>query len=132
VIVPDCGLAPGMVSIMVADGVSQFEKTTSIKIRVGGLPQAPRGPLQYQMVFSAEGLLNEYWEPCVILENGKRKIVNPMTALKNWPSTESVILKPSTLQADIDPSFHLRRESRFSRLQDHPLSGTLPFVQNDA
>lgn len=81
-IVPDCGLAPGMVSIIAADGISQFVNVQSVKIRVGGLPQSPRPPLNYQMVFSAEGLINEYWEPCVILEDGKKKTVNPMTGIE--------------------------------------------------
>ncbi|UCE25628.1 MAG: saccharopine dehydrogenase NADP-binding domain-containing protein [Candidatus Zixiibacteriota bacterium] len=81
-IIPDCGLAPGMVSVMVADGVARFDKVRSLKIRVGGLPQSPRPPLNYQMVFSAEGLLNEYWEPCLILEDGKKKTVNPMTGVE--------------------------------------------------
>jgi lysine 6-dehydrogenase len=80
--VPDCGLAPGMVSIMVADGIAKVDKAQSVKIRVGGLPQSPRPPLNYQMVFSAEGLINEYWEPCVILEDGRKKTVNPMTGLE--------------------------------------------------
>ncbi|MBI5267626.1 MAG: saccharopine dehydrogenase NADP-binding domain-containing protein, partial [candidate division Zixibacteria bacterium] len=83
IIVPDCGLAPGMVSVMVADGVSKLDKTTSVKIRVGGLPQSPRPPLNYQMVFSAEGLINEYWEPCVILDGGKKKTINPMTDIES-------------------------------------------------
>jgi lysine 6-dehydrogenase len=81
--VPDCGLAPGMVSVLAADGFSRFDRLHSLKIRVGGLPQSPRPPLNYKMVFSAEGLINEYWEPCVILEEGKKKIVNPMTAVES-------------------------------------------------
>ncbi len=82
IIVPDCGLAPGMVSILVADGITKFDTVQTVKIRVGGLPQSPRPPLNYQMVFSAEGLINEYWEPCVILEDGKKKTVNPMTGVE--------------------------------------------------
>jgi len=81
-IVPDCGLAPGMVSLLVADGVEKCDTVDSVKIRVGGLPQSPRPPLNYQMLFSAEGLINEYWEPCVILEDGKHKTVNSMTAIE--------------------------------------------------
>ncbi|HWR81938.1 MAG TPA: saccharopine dehydrogenase C-terminal domain-containing protein [Candidatus Deferrimicrobium sp.] len=79
IVVPDCGLAPGMVSILAADGIFRFDHVRSLKIRVGGLPQFPRPPLNYQLVFSAEGLLNEYWEPCLILEQGQKKIVDPMT-----------------------------------------------------
>ncbi len=82
VIVPDCGLAPGMVAVLVADGVNNFDKVESVKIRVGGLPQSPRPPLNYQMLFSAEGLINEYWEPCLILEDGAKRIVNPMTSVE--------------------------------------------------
>ncbi len=83
IVIPDCGLAPGMVSILAADGIAHLDKVRSVKIRVGGLPQVPRPPLNYQMLFSSEGLINEYWEPCVILEDGKRKTVNPMTGLEN-------------------------------------------------
>ena len=82
IIVPDCGLAPGMVSVMAADGVAKLDKVSSVKIRVGGLPQAPRPPLNYQMVFSPEGLINEYWEPCVILQDGRKATVAPMTGLE--------------------------------------------------
>ncbi len=82
IIVPDCGLAPGMVSVLTADGMAKLDTVDSVKIRVGGLPQSPRPPLNYQMVFSAEGLINEYWEPCVILENGQKKTVNPMSAIE--------------------------------------------------
>jgi len=81
-VIPDCGLAPGMVSILAASGIKEFDKVASLKIRVGGLPQNPRLPLNYQMVFSSEGLINEYWEPVVILENGSKKTVAPMTGLE--------------------------------------------------
>ncbi len=81
-VIPDCGLAPGMVSVLVAGGIAEFDKVMSVKIRVGGLPQVPRPPLNYQMVFSSEGLINEYWEPALILENGQPRTVNPMTGLE--------------------------------------------------
>lgn len=79
--IPDCGLAPGMVSLMATDGIARFDTAKSVKIRVGGLPQSPRPPLNYQIVFSTEGLINEYWEPCVIIEDGRKKMVNPMSAV---------------------------------------------------
>ncbi len=83
IVIPDCGLAPGMVSIFAADGFNRYDRVRSLKIRVGGLPQSPRPPLNYKMVFSAEGLINEYWEPCVILEDGQKKMVHPMTAVES-------------------------------------------------
>lgn len=82
IVIPDCGLAPGMVSLMVADGVQKLDSVASARIRVGGLPQAPRPPLNYQIAFSVEGLINEYWEPCTVLEGGTKKTVNPMTGLE--------------------------------------------------
>jgi len=82
IVIPDCGLAPGMVAVLAVDGMSKLDRVSSLRIRVGGLPQTPRPPLNYQIVFSAEGLLNEYWEPCVLIEGGKKKTVKPMTGLE--------------------------------------------------
>jgi lysine 6-dehydrogenase len=38
---------------------------------VGGLPRKPKPPLNYALVFSANGLINEYVEPCLVLREGK-------------------------------------------------------------
>ena len=50
-IIPDCGLAPGMVSVLAAHGAARFGRLEELHIRVGGLPQRPRPPLDYQIVF---------------------------------------------------------------------------------
>ncbi|MBZ5536622.1 MAG: saccharopine dehydrogenase NADP-binding domain-containing protein [Acidobacteriia bacterium] len=81
-IVPDCGLAPGMVSIVVAEGLRHFTRVDYIQIRVGGLPLHPKPPLNYQLVFSVGGLINEYVEEARVLENGKITLVEPMTGLE--------------------------------------------------
>ncbi len=81
-IVPDCGLAPGMVSIVVADGLKHFKKVDSVLIRVGGLPLKPEPPLNYQLVFSVGGLINEYIEPARILHNGKIAFIDSMTGIE--------------------------------------------------
>ena len=70
-IIPDCGLAPGMVSVIAAHVVNELARVDSLKIRVGGLPVNPKTPLNYMLVFSPHGLINEYIEPAVILEDGK-------------------------------------------------------------
>ena len=70
-IIPDCGLAPGMVSILAMHGANRFDETEEIHIRVGGLPQNPKPPLNYQLVFSVEGLINEYVETARIIRNGE-------------------------------------------------------------
>lgn len=81
-IIPDCGLAPGMVAVLVAHAVLGFEQLDEIHIRVGGLPQNPRPPLNYQMVFSVEGLINEYIERARVIRNGKIIEVDSMTELE--------------------------------------------------
>ena len=77
-IIPDCGLAPGMVSVLVADGIGQMDETTDVQIRVGGLPLEPRPPMNYKLVFSVHGLINEYVEPCVKIQSGEVVTVDPM------------------------------------------------------
>lgn len=82
-IIPDCGLAPGMVSILAMHGAKQFDETEEIHIRVGGLPQNPRPPLDYQLVFSVEGLINEYIESARVIRNGEITEVESMTELES-------------------------------------------------
>ncbi|NBO50577.1 MAG: hypothetical protein EBU80_12835 [Chitinophagia bacterium] len=55
-VIPDCGLAPGMVSILAMHGAKRFDSVDEIHLRVGGLPQNPKPPLDYQLVFSVEGI----------------------------------------------------------------------------
>lgn len=73
-VVPDCGVAPGMVSVLVRHGIDYLDRVDNVKIRVGGLQQDPRPPLNYSLIFAVEGLINEYVEPCVAIRKGK--IVN--------------------------------------------------------
>jgi lysine 6-dehydrogenase len=77
-IIPDCGLAPGMVSVLVAHGAERFDELDAIHIRVGGLPQQPRPPLNYQIVFSVEGLINEYVERARVIRDGQIVEVDSM------------------------------------------------------
>jgi lysine 6-dehydrogenase len=69
-VLPNCGLAPGLVNILAVGGTEEFDTIDSIHLRVGGLPQHPQPPLNYQIVFSAEGLINEYVEPTEVIRNG--------------------------------------------------------------
>src|SRR5436190_4223213 len=81
-IIPDCGLAPGMVSILAMHGAAKFDSVDEIHIRVGGLPQDPQPPLNYQLVFSVEGLINEYVEVARVIRDGEIKTVDSMTELE--------------------------------------------------
>lgn len=81
-IIPDNGLAPGLVSIITHDSVSTFDTLDTVKIRVGGIPQQPQPPLNYQLVFSLDGLINEYAEPALILDHGTIREKPSLTELE--------------------------------------------------
>jgi len=70
-VIPDCGLAPGLVSIITRDIVDKMDTVDYVKLRVGGLPVHPQPPLQYQLVFSPYGLINEYVEDAMVLDHGR-------------------------------------------------------------
>lgn len=82
-VVPDCGLAPGLVSILTKILVEELGKAESIHLRVGGLPKKPQLPLNYALVFSVQGLVNECVEPCVALRDGKKVIIPPMQEIES-------------------------------------------------
>jgi lysine 6-dehydrogenase len=77
-ILPNCGLAPGLVNILAVSGAKEFESVDGIHLRVGGLPQHPQPPLNYQISFSVEGLINEYIEPAEVIRNGHLILVDSM------------------------------------------------------
>lgn len=81
-VVPDCGLAPGLVSVITKDVVEEFDSVNFVKIRVGGLPVNPIPPLNYQIVFSPYGLINEYVEDAIVLDNEKIVKKKSMTEIE--------------------------------------------------
>jgi len=86
-IIPDCGLAPGMVNVLAYHWAKEFDSVDRLKIRVGGLPHQPKNLLNYQLVFSVQGLINEYIEDAIILRNGKKQMVPPMTEVEDLSFT---------------------------------------------
>jgi lysine 6-dehydrogenase len=81
-VIPDCGLAPGLTSVVVRDAVDFFDSVEYVKIRVGGLPQDPKPPFNYQIIFSPNGLINEYVEDAIVLDNGKIITKKSMTEIE--------------------------------------------------
>jgi lysine 6-dehydrogenase len=81
-VIPDCGLAPGMVAVLAAHGAERFDELEAIHIRVGGLPLQPKPPLNYQIVFSVEGLINEYVERARVVRGGQIVEIDSMTELE--------------------------------------------------
>jgi lysine 6-dehydrogenase len=71
-VVPDCGVAPGMVNILAEHGIRQLDSVRAVRIYVGGLPQDPEPPLNYQVVYSLEGVLDYYTTLSWVLRDGRR------------------------------------------------------------
>ncbi|PYX42804.1 MAG: hypothetical protein DMG81_00990 [Acidobacteria bacterium] len=79
-IAPDCGLSPGMASVLGGELVKRLDgRADALKLYVGGLPEKPMPPFHYQLVFSVEGLINEYVEPARILRKGKLLTIEALT-----------------------------------------------------
>jgi lysine 6-dehydrogenase len=81
-IVPDCGLAPGMVNILAAEGIRRVGTADSVKMYVGGLPQHPEPPLNYQIVYSLEGAIDYYTTTSWVLRDGRLTRVDALSDLE--------------------------------------------------
>ncbi len=82
--IPQCGLAPGFVSIVAFDMAKRFQVLDSVKLRVGALPQYPSNALNYNLTWSTDGVINEYCEPCEAIVNGVRREVPPLEELEEF------------------------------------------------
>lgn len=80
--VPQCGLAPGVVSIVANSLLQEFEKCDYAKLRVGALPQRTNNGLHYSLTWSTDGLINEYGNPCHAIDNGIESILKPLEDLE--------------------------------------------------
>jgi saccharopine dehydrogenase-like NADP-dependent oxidoreductase len=76
--IPQCGLAPGFVSIVANDLAQRFDTLDSIRLRVGALPRFPSNALNYNLTWSTDGIINEYCEPCEAIVGGARRDVLPL------------------------------------------------------
>jgi saccharopine dehydrogenase-like NADP-dependent oxidoreductase len=73
--IPQCGLAPGFISIVAADLARHFDTLDSVRMRVGALPAYPSNALNYNLTWSTEGVINEYCEPCEAIVDGLQREV---------------------------------------------------------
>ena len=81
-VVPDTGLAPGMVNIIAQHGIDQFDSVESVKLYVGGLPQQPEPPLGYQIAYSIEGMVDYYTSESLVVRDGKLTGVTALSELE--------------------------------------------------
>lgn len=80
--VPQCGLAPGFISIVANNLMQHFPQLDSVKLRVGALPTNISNALQYSLTWSTDGLINEYGNPCEAVENGHAVTLMPLEGLE--------------------------------------------------
>lgn len=84
IFMPQCGLAPGFISIVANHLTKSFDELDTVRMRVGALPQFPTGALKYNLTWSTDGLINEYCNPCEAINNGKRLDVLPLEGLEHF------------------------------------------------
>ncbi len=114
-------------------------KADALKIYVGGLPQSPKPPFNYQLVFSVEGLINEYCEPAKILRDGKMITIEPLTEVESFhmegfPELEAFHTSggtstlPETFQGQVGECFEktLRYPGHVSMLRRSTISACSP------
>jgi len=77
--VPQCGVAPGFITLAAVHVIEQFDEVQSLTLRVGALPDQPNNRLKYNLIWSTEGLVNEYNRPCETLREGKLVNVPALT-----------------------------------------------------
>jgi saccharopine dehydrogenase-like NADP-dependent oxidoreductase len=80
--VPQCGLAPGFISIAGGELIRHFDTLRSVRLRVGALPQHPHNVLKYSLTWSTEGLINEYGNPCEAIVDGRAVEVRPLEGME--------------------------------------------------
>jgi len=76
--VPQCGLAPGFISIIANELMCHFEELDTVKLRVGALPINPSNALKYSLTWSTDGLINEYGNLCHGVESGQSAVLLPL------------------------------------------------------
>lgn len=83
-LIPQCGLAPGFISIVAYDLAKKFDSLQNVHMRVGALPKYPSNSLKYNLTWSTDGLINEYCNPCEAVVDGEVREVPPLEELENF------------------------------------------------
>ncbi|RYG73285.1 saccharopine dehydrogenase [Lentibacillus lipolyticus] len=81
-LIPDLGVAPGMINILSGHGASKLDKLEEIKLYVGGIPVHPEPPLEYNHVFSMEGVFDHYTDPALIIRDGAKQEIESLSEVE--------------------------------------------------
>jgi saccharopine dehydrogenase-like NADP-dependent oxidoreductase len=84
IFMPQCGLAPGFISILASHLAKRFDALDAVHMRVGALPQFPSNALNYNLTWSTDGLINEYCNPCEAIHEGRRVELLPLEGLESF------------------------------------------------
>jgi saccharopine dehydrogenase-like NADP-dependent oxidoreductase len=82
--IPQCGLAPGFITIVASDLASRFDELQDVRMRVGALPKFPSNALNYNLTWSTDGVINEYCEPCEAIVNGQLRETQALEELEEF------------------------------------------------
>jgi len=82
--IPQCGLAPGFITIVASDLCKHFDELNDVRMRVGALPKFPSNALNYNLTWSTDGVINEYCEPCEAIVNGQLRETQPLEELEEF------------------------------------------------
>ena len=82
--IPQCGLAPGFITIVASDLASRFDELNDVRMRAGALPEFPSNALNYNLTWSTDGVINEYCEPCEAIVNGQ---LRRPSRWRNWKNS---------------------------------------------
>jgi saccharopine dehydrogenase-like NADP-dependent oxidoreductase len=82
--IPQCGLAPGFISIVAYDLAKRFDTLDTVRLRVGALPQYPSNALNYNLTWSTDGVINEYLQPCEAIVDGALREVPALEELEEF------------------------------------------------
>lgn len=81
-IIPDLGVAPGMINILSGYGKSKLDSLKKLFLYVGGIPLHPEPPLEYNHVFSMEGVFDHYTDKSVVIRNGKLTKIDSLSEVE--------------------------------------------------
>src|SRR5688500_16580338 len=81
-VVPDTGLAPGLVNSLGTHLMSMFDEVDTVRMYCGGLPQNPKPPFNYKLVFNVEGLVAEYTDDAIAIRDRKIAHIPTLTELE--------------------------------------------------
>lgn len=84
ILMPQCDLAPGFISIAARHMADQFDTLDRVQMRVGALPQFPSNALKYNLTWSTDGLINEYCNPCEAIHEGQLQQVLPLEGYEQF------------------------------------------------